>query len=310
MRREEIESFDPFRPPWWRYDLAVKIARGEKRQRRRLDPVVKAVVDLLRAGERTTARRGTDEHDAELAAALRLHEEDGPQRWEVEARILARQADQEIADRCGLSNSMVALYTQVFFDLRQSLDATGYLMATVVGRWGGDTFRNEDVGRFWAWAAMGGGSVVLDSLVEAFRTARQPGELPTMSVYLKPGACTCSDMQMFVAVSVLPNHGPLAEAHIWWNLRLREASVTGDPYRAALLREQVQDDVIRCARAQLAGKPVKSRLLPRKSSSREHQEGDVRAITMDRTTIPAMFPENLAHFLDTEALVNGRRPGG
>lgn len=130
-----------------------------------------------------------------------------------------------------------------------------------------------------------------------------------MSVYLRPGACACSEMTMVVAMSVLPNHGPLAEAHIWWNLRLREASVTGDPCRAALLREQVKDDVIRCARAQLAGKPVRSRLIPRKPSSRNRHEGDVGAITADKTTIPTMLPGNLASALDIAAMMEGgRRP--
>ena len=308
MRREEILAMDPFRPPWWRHDLAVKIARGEKRPRRQVDPVVKAVVDLLRARERTTPGRGAHEHDADLAAALRLHEEDGPRRWEVEARVVAGQSDQEIAHRCGLRSTVIAYYTQVFLDIRQCLEATDYLMTKVVGRWTWDAFRNEDVGRFWAWAALARGPRVLDSLIAVFNAARRPREVPTMAIYLHANKGVPPEMQAFVAASVLPEHGPIINAYVWWGLWLHKARVVGDPVQAERVRERVRDDIIRCARAVLAGKPPpRSRLLPRKPSNREHEEGDVRAITAGSSTVPAMSPEILARFFKTVTVVNGCR---
>src|SRR5262245_48764206 len=72
------------------------------------DPETAAAIDYLRERDQTTAapeRLGG--RWPGLLAAHRLSAEDGPLRWEVQARVLAAQTDDEIAVRCGLAPEAV-----------------------------------------------------------------------------------------------------------------------------------------------------------------------------------------------------------
>lgn len=54
-------------------------------------------------------------------------------RWEIEARILARQTDNEIADATGLDPEVLEVYTTLFFDVRPRMANIGYIVNQVIG---------------------------------------------------------------------------------------------------------------------------------------------------------------------------------
>jgi len=68
-----------------------------------------------------------------LIIAQQLYENDGPFRWEVEARILAGQTDAEIASATGFPSAVITAFEQHFFRIRDRLAAGDYILFDVVG---------------------------------------------------------------------------------------------------------------------------------------------------------------------------------
>jgi hypothetical protein len=69
----------------------------------------------------------------DLAAAHEIQVGEPLVRWEVEARLLAGQADESIAARCGISALVAQTYHDVFFNLRSALKADMYILCEVIG---------------------------------------------------------------------------------------------------------------------------------------------------------------------------------
>lgn len=89
---------------------------------------------LWRRCHTDAGREHLAQHFPAIAEAHSVFTSDEPfKRWELEARILGRQTDQEIADRLNLSAAGVAAYAQLFFDVRDCLEADFYIVNTVIG---------------------------------------------------------------------------------------------------------------------------------------------------------------------------------
>jgi hypothetical protein len=88
-------------------------------------------------------------------------------RWEIEARLLARQTTAEIASKTGTRESIIAIYSQIFFDVQSRLESPGWITHVVIG----DAFnRSVDKQPDGLWKLFGywGGPFVLDSLIYRF----------------------------------------------------------------------------------------------------------------------------------------------
>jgi hypothetical protein len=69
-----------------------------------------------------------------VAGAHRVFTVAGPlRRAELEARLLANQADEDIAARCGLTPEAVSVYHDLFYAVRPYLAAEGYILYVVIG---------------------------------------------------------------------------------------------------------------------------------------------------------------------------------
>ena len=207
-----------------------------------------------------------------IGEAQALAHEDGPRRWEVEARLLAGQTDEEIAGHCNLPSQAVAQYEAIFFHVREIRRAIDYLLVHVIGDGPHRGFRDHEVRSFWAWTALAGGPVAVDLLIRTFHEVRKPDQPATLSVYLQPKAGIRLDLQAFVATMVLPPWAGAEQALRVLGLRLLEAQATVDPRRREFLRERSQKDTVRCAQAFLAGKPL-PRLRHYSRKPKEHGPG-------------------------------------
>jgi hypothetical protein len=246
---------DPDCPPDYGDQDAGHLIDGQKTQwADDADPIVTEYADFLQM------MRGneSDQHQAKklwpaISMARNIAQHNDLRRWELEARILTGQSDEDIAARLGLPPEVVGMYEALFFSVRHCLDAYLYIAEQVIGpgRWQG--FRNEEVGSLWAACGYFGGVAVLDALVAAFYAAWKPNQPVALSVYFQPGVDR--DIQAFVAGSVLPISAP-ATLLMDFDMRLRNAGAAGDQARATAIREQVKAGVVRCARNQFAGKPV------------------------------------------------------
>jgi len=93
--------------------------------------------------------------------AVQLHEQDGPSAWVIEARLLARQSIDEIAGVISVSQDIVSIYEQLFFDVTGRLDAKTYI-AKQIGLTAAGTYENHHLAAVLKWFGYFGGPIVLD----------------------------------------------------------------------------------------------------------------------------------------------------
>lgn len=167
----EFASLNHFRALDWQLQLARQIVEHDLPQPRHRDhPALGVAVLFLRADARCRSDRDRARLQERLPALLearRLAEEDAPLAWEVRARVLAGQTDDEIAGRCGVSPDTIHLYEALHFNVRDRLDAPDWVASRVIGPglWRG--FTGEEMGKLWMAVGFYGGPLALDAVIEA-----------------------------------------------------------------------------------------------------------------------------------------------
>ena len=88
-----------------------------------------------------------------------------PMRWSIEARILARETDREIAMRIGCGEEIIQAYEALFFNVRDKLNRKDYIFHTVLkdAVLRGLHERKKDL--LWKLVAYLGGSYMLDAII-------------------------------------------------------------------------------------------------------------------------------------------------
>mgnify|MGYP001063825108 CR=1 FL=1 len=139
MTLEQLRQFDPHLTPDWRWRDACRAAgEGRRVDTARDTAAVAEAVAYLRAlrrcpdgdGPERIKRRWPDLHMCHCLA-----EDPGPRLWEVQARVLAGQGDDEVARCCGLSVRAAGLFEALFFAVRDRLGARDWVTLRAV--WGG-----------------------------------------------------------------------------------------------------------------------------------------------------------------------------
>jgi hypothetical protein len=166
---ERLRRFDPFRTARWRWLDACDLVDKGRRTLRGRDPDWRIeTVAYLRASR---ACRNERDHKRlakrwpDLDRARQLADDDGPLRWEVEARLLAGQNDAEIAHRSGISSQAVSLYESLFLDVRDKLQASGWILIHALRTPGTLLFYSQDLATIWREFAYYRGPLVLNDVI-------------------------------------------------------------------------------------------------------------------------------------------------
>jgi hypothetical protein len=195
----------PFRPVDWRWARARELAFGPgRRQRWDDDRVIQAHRFFLtwrRVGGELTGPGLAGEDPAILGAVQLLH--GSPRRrWELEARILARQTDEEIGSRLGVPTPVIEAYESLFFAVRDKLQASDWIMCDAIGPRIYEGLGEGDLDLIWKLWAYRGGPLVLDALI-AYHDACQGGTTDTLDPAM------VRRCRLIVAVTVLsPDDDP------------------------------------------------------------------------------------------------------
>jgi len=170
---------NPRRVPDWRWQRAGELVDGGRVARGRDDAGVRQAVKF----RRLLARCQTD--DDRLVAldacpalyeahSLYAAEDDAPEpRWELEARLLAREPFQSIERKMGLSTEVITAFELYFFDVISRLDAPSIIVHTVIGRSVQTGLAERDYDALWKLMGYLAGPLVLDSCIYKFAQPQQ-----------------------------------------------------------------------------------------------------------------------------------------
>jgi hypothetical protein len=168
----------PSRPLDWRWRRAGLLLDPRARRLRRDDSWVARARRFRKALDRV----GGDVSDLHVArldqpvlGASLLAIGDRARRWELEARLLARQADAEIADQFGVDPEVVAAYEALFYCVRDRIDCVDWVTFEAIGPRIYAGFDPSDVEVAWKALAYHLGPVVLDALLDPDLARTDPG---------------------------------------------------------------------------------------------------------------------------------------
>ena len=175
----DLHHRNPCRPPDWRWLRAVGIAdEGQQRPTIRRDGeanivLVRKLVVFRRAymaaqasDDISTQMTVVDNHPAlAWAHAIYSNTDQSHVRCVVEARILARQTNAEIAARVGTEEDIIDIYEKVFFSVRDRLQDSDYIFQVVMGKTLHASLSTVDnYGILWKLFGYAGGPLVLDAI--------------------------------------------------------------------------------------------------------------------------------------------------
>ena len=165
------------RPPDWRWQLARLLLEKELRRRLHLkDEWVQRCVKFMRADHvQSTScrpRRGLSS-DHVLSEAARIRFASDPLiAAELEAWTLTGEPRPFVAEITGGNELVIEAYEFAFFDVRSRLEATSYIMHTVIGPGFYEGFRLDDLAPIWKMVGYFRGRYSLATALQAFPGSR------------------------------------------------------------------------------------------------------------------------------------------
>jgi hypothetical protein len=128
--------YDPWQPPAWRWLRAGYLLEHHRKPLYRDDVLTWQVWHFRHRLEHCRGEADHAQLAADFPALADAHRAwIGPplRRAELEARLLGGQPDVEIGSRCGLRSDAVAVYHDVFFEVRPHLQADVYILDVAIG---------------------------------------------------------------------------------------------------------------------------------------------------------------------------------
>jgi len=173
----ELRPSSYCRPVDWRWRLASRLVQGAIVFRSWGDQHIATASDFQRL-----LINATDADMECLAAQMpqlftahALYQR-GPDRlrFEVEARILAKEPFAAISRKTGISAGAIAAYEIIFFSVLDRLEATSYITRIVIGPKLQKGLTPADIDVLWKFYGYHGGSHVLDQLIYGQNDTQQP----------------------------------------------------------------------------------------------------------------------------------------
>lgn len=169
---------NPMRKPHWRWERAKGTMVGQQppagRTRDGLAGYkwINRALAYMRAKQQYTALGRLDQlatRFPDVFWAEWIYERDThPLRWELEARLLSRSTDDQIALQCGVTAPTVKAFEALFFNVRDKLHHSGYIVHTVMGESVHRGLAERDYDLLWKMYAYAHGPHMLTSLITKF----------------------------------------------------------------------------------------------------------------------------------------------
>lgn len=162
------------RPVDWRWQRACELAEGARLVRGRDDEGVMFASKFRRLLDRCTTDEdkleALDAHP-EMYEAYSIYdasEEATEIRWELEARILAKESPQAIDKKLGVSPEVAKVFGRIFFDVADRLEAHSLITHVVIGRAVQTGLAEREYDCLWKLFGYWSGPLVLDAFIYKF----------------------------------------------------------------------------------------------------------------------------------------------
>jgi hypothetical protein len=203
----------PFRPTDWRWEKA-RIMREDPR-----------LATLLRHQDDDWTRRArkfqedfegaSDDYEQILLArrwpalwaahCLRFQEDEKRLlRYEIEARLLANEPFERIAERTGLSPDTVIWYEKIFFSVIDKLKNRGWVAHCVMGESAQAGMTERDYDLLWKMMGYMGGGLILDAVIDKSFDVARPENSGQIGQFLNDDIERISTIKMAVAMRTMP----------------------------------------------------------------------------------------------------------
>ncbi|HEX4143079.1 MAG TPA: hypothetical protein VHY91_05985 [Pirellulales bacterium] len=190
----------------WRWHLAARLAQGA------LVPDSWVDQHVLEARDFQLLLLDASEADLEYMAewmpglftAHLLHTRGpDPTRFEVEARILAKEPFDSIGKKCYLSVPAITAYEALFFNVLDRLEAKSYIIHQVIGPKLHEGLTPSDIGVLWKLYGYRGGSFVLDQLIYGQNDSQQPTCAAEVGRFIRADISTTLAQKAAIAVRTM-----------------------------------------------------------------------------------------------------------
>jgi len=236
------------RPPDWRWQRACELAEGARPVRGRDDEVVKAACKFRRLIDRCQTdmdRLTALDAYPEMYEAYSLYDaSDDPSehRWELEARLLAREAFGDIADKMGIDPDAIEIYERVFFDVIDRLGSPSLITHTVIGRAVQTGLAEREYDCLWKLFGYHLGPSVLDAFVFKFNMPRHTESHDGLRAALRGFTKDTVDMKSAVTILTMPVNWQTRELilNLWKDLLALEMQVGTAGIGAETFSQNVQ----------------------------------------------------------------------
>lgn len=211
-----LNSFkdSPRRAPHWRWLRAVEIDSGGARAARALDGeegflCIRRAVKLKRhydrAGGQPERLYATILRDSDLFWAHSIWlEEKAPTRWAIEARVLAQETDEEIAEKVGTAPGVIAAYVNTFFDVRGKLKNLDYVVNVIMNDAVTRGLQERHYDLLWKMMGFHGGSHVLDATISRFISIVKPEAADGVAGFFQDSAINLMKYKASLAAITVP----------------------------------------------------------------------------------------------------------
>jgi hypothetical protein len=231
---QDFSPSNPFRVPDWRRARVRTIVEGTLRYSRRKDDVwVKRAwkfYEAMEACENSLDYGGLSERYPDLywAHEMNTSSDEGTEfmRWEIEARLLANQPFDQVAERTGCTEATIVAYHELYFCVRPKLSATSYIVHKVIGPsvHRGLTSNEPDV--LWKLYGYFGGSYVINAVVDKFTSPAKAQRDEDVPAFVEDSTLGNIKRSAMIASHTMPINS-FTQAQIleqWMKLREIEAS--------------------------------------------------------------------------------------
>ncbi len=195
VRLVDLLPNSPFRPADWRWRLVGYLRDGRVRRVPRpwhRDLAVRRIrrfqAALERCGSEAAHLRLARRESALYAAWQIWASGNTPVAAELRARILARQSDDEVADRLGVAPAVVAEFETGFYNVRGKLSAPSYVVHVVLGGRMNAGIEPGDVDALWGSVSYFHGPAMLDAIIAGFDGAHRPERFEQLKSFFRHDA--------------------------------------------------------------------------------------------------------------------------